>query len=42
LLKESEKSLAEAQELAHIGNWNRDIATGKVHWSDEAYRIFWF
>ncbi|AKB36192.1 sensory transduction histidine kinase [Methanosarcina siciliae C2J] len=39
-LKESEKSLAEAQEMAHIGNWERDFASNEFHWSDEVYRIF--
>ena len=39
-LKESEKRLAEAQRMAHIGNWDWDIATGKEYWSDELYRIF--
>ncbi|AKB50450.1 Sensory transduction histidine kinase [Methanosarcina barkeri str. Wiesmoor] len=41
-LKENERSLAEAQELAHIGNWCRNIETGEVRWSDEVYRIFGF
>jgi PAS domain S-box-containing protein len=31
--------LAEAQELAHVGSWNWDVATGAVHWSPELYRI---
>ena len=39
-LKESEKGLAEAQKMAHIGNWDWDIATDKAYWSDEMYRIF--
>jgi PAS domain S-box len=39
-LKESEKGLAEAQRMAHIGNWVWDIATDKVYWSNELYRIF--
>ena len=39
-LKESEKSLTEAQKIAHIGNWDWDIVTDKVYWSDELYRIF--
>ena len=42
LLKESEKGLAKAQEMAHLGNWDRNIITGAVHWSDEVYRIFGF
>jgi len=39
-LKENEKGLAEAQRMAHIGNWEWDIATDKANWSDEMYRIF--
>ena len=39
-LKESEKGLAEAQRMAHIGNWDWDLVTGEVYWSDELYRIF--
>ncbi|HIH94553.1 TPA: PAS domain S-box protein [Methanosarcina acetivorans] len=39
-LKESEKGLAEAQKMAHIGNWDWDIATDKAYWSDELYRIY--
>ncbi len=32
--------LAEAQELAHLGSWDWDVATGAVHWSREMYRIY--
>ncbi|MDW5549885.1 PAS domain S-box protein [Methanosarcina sp.] len=39
-LKKSERNLAEAQEMAHIGSWERDFATNELHWSDETYRIF--
>ena len=39
-LKESERRLAEAQRMAHIGNWEWDIATNERYWSDELYRIF--
>jgi PAS domain S-box-containing protein len=39
-LKESEKGLAEAQEMAHIGNWEWDIAANKTYWSEEMYHIF--
>jgi PAS domain S-box-containing protein len=39
-LKESQESLAEAQKMAHIGNWEWDVAANKAHWSDEMYRIF--
>jgi PAS domain S-box-containing protein len=40
LLKESERGLAEAQRMAHIGNWDWNLATGEVYWSKELYRIF--
>jgi PAS domain S-box-containing protein len=40
--EERERSLNEAQEISHIGNWCRNIETGEVHWSDEVYRIFGF
>jgi PAS domain S-box-containing protein len=39
-LKESEKSLAEAQKMAHVGHWHWTIATDEAYWSDELYRIF--
>ncbi len=39
-LKESEERLAEAQKMAHIGNWERNFAINELHWSDEMYRIF--
>lgn len=34
------KGLANAQRLAHIGNWELDLSTNKLTWSDEVYRIF--
>ena len=39
-LKESEEGLAEAQRMAHLGNWNWNIVTNELYWSDEIYRIF--
>lgn len=39
-LRVSEESLARAQEVAHLGNWDRDLRTGRLHWSAEIYRIF--
>lgn len=41
-LRHSERQLAEAQRLAHIGSWEWDIPTNTVVWSDELYRIFGF
>jgi PAS domain S-box-containing protein len=39
-LTESEGRLAEAQRIAHIGNWDNDLVIGKLYWSDEMYHIF--
>ncbi len=39
-LRESERRLAEAQRLSHVGYWERDLATNRYTWSDENYRIF--
>ncbi|OGP15689.1 MAG: hypothetical protein A2052_07440 [Deltaproteobacteria bacterium GWA2_54_12] len=39
-LRGSEERLAEAQRLAHLGNWEWDIAANELWWSDEIYRIF--
>jgi PAS domain S-box-containing protein len=38
-LKLSEKSLLEAQEIAHLGSWEMDLRTGKTQWSEETCRI---
>lgn len=39
-IKNINSSLAEAQRLAHIGNWEYNIKDGEMHWSDEVYRIY--
>jgi PAS domain S-box-containing protein len=39
-LKESESRLAEAQRLARLGNWDWNILTNELVWSDEVYRLF--
>ncbi len=39
-LRQNEARLQEAQRTAHIGDWEWEIATNKVHWSDELYRIY--
>jgi len=39
-LKESEKRLKEAQRIAQIGSWELDLASGKLTWSDETFRLF--
>ena len=39
-LRRSEGRLAEAQRIAHVGNWDWDIVHNDLWWSDEIYRIF--
>jgi PAS domain S-box-containing protein len=39
-LAESEARLAKAQEVAHLGNWEWDIPSNELWWSDQIYRIF--
>ncbi|MDB9509768.1 PAS domain-containing protein [Kamptonema animale CS-326] len=34
------RKLEEAQRVAHIGNWSFDLATQKITWSAELFRIF--
>lgn len=41
-LRESEASLAEAQRIANIGNYEFNMTTGELSWSDELYRILGF
>ncbi|MFT4503598.1 response regulator [Caballeronia sp. 15711] len=38
-LRASEASLANAQRLARLGDWEWDTKAGVIHWSDEMYRI---
>ena len=39
-LRESERRLVEAQEMAQLGHWIWDVKTGTVEWSAQVYRIF--
>ncbi len=39
-IRRSEASLAEAQRIAHLGNWEWDVRTDQAWWSEEMYRIF--
>lgn len=39
-LVERERQLRDAQTLARFGNWEADVITGEMKWSDEIYRIF--
>ncbi len=38
-LRQSEAQLAEAQRVAHIGNWELDVETKTMVWSAELFRI---
>lgn len=39
-VRESQVKLAEAQKIAHIGNWEFDVSTQKITWSEELFCIF--
>lgn len=39
-LKKSKADLLRAQKLAKVGNWEWDIKTGRVEWSDVLFDIF--
>jgi len=39
-LRESEARLGEAQRIGHIGSWTLDLASQRLHWTDELYRIY--
>ena len=39
-LRRSQTSLAAAQRIAHLGNWEWDLVNNTLVWSDELYRIF--
>ena len=40
MLRRTDRTLKNAQRIAHVGSWEIDIATGVHHWSDECFRIF--
>ncbi|MGZ4997805.1 MAG: PAS domain S-box protein [Methylobacter sp.] len=39
-LRESQRDLNRAQEVAHIGSWRLDVHNNILKWSDEKFRIF--
>ncbi len=39
-LRESEKALEEAQSVAKMGNWEYEVATGKIIWSKGLFALF--
>ncbi len=38
-LRMRETMLARTEAIAHVGSWERDVATGTVTWSEEMFRI---
>lgn len=40
LIRQSEARLREAQRVAHIGSFERDLRSGESLWSDESFNIF--
>ncbi len=41
-LQRKELRLSQAQEMANVGSWDRDLATGASYWSEQALRICGF
>ncbi|MBF0369779.1 MAG: diguanylate cyclase [Magnetococcales bacterium] len=39
-VKKNADSLAHAQQIAHMGNWDWDIASNEIIWSKQIFRIF--
>ncbi|MDE2584039.1 MAG: PAS domain S-box protein [Betaproteobacteria bacterium] len=42
LLAQERAHLVEAQRVAHLGSWDRDLVANRLWWSDEIYRILDF
>lgn len=41
-LREGRDRLTRAEQMAHLGNWVFELATQRISWSEEVYRIFEF
>lgn len=39
-VKEAERQLSEAQQIANLGSWEWDIPSDTFQWTDEMYRLF--
>ena len=42
IIQRNENYYKRAEKLAHIGNWRWDVASNKLEWTDELYRIYEF
>lgn len=40
VLREQERLLADSQAVAHVGSWMFDLASGKLTWSEETFRLY--
>ncbi|RXJ91757.1 hypothetical protein CRV01_01310 [Arcobacter sp. CECT 8983] len=40
VLKNKNENLLRAQKLAKLGDWELDISSNEIYWSDEVYKIF--
>jgi PAS domain S-box-containing protein len=39
-LAQTQRKLIESQRIGRVGNWEMDLATGRLWWSDEAFVLF--
>lgn len=39
-MQRAEAELLEAQRIAHVGSWQLDVATNRVFWSEELYKMY--
>ena len=39
-VREAQRQLSEAQQIAHFGSWEWDILTNKFHWTEEMFKLF--
>lgn len=39
-IRKSERQLLESQRVAHLGNWDLDLVSQELEWSEETYRLF--
>ncbi len=41
-LEASERQLRSSQQIAHLGSWHLDVATNRVTWTEQLYRMYGF